>query len=248
MFFFEILKVSYQQYLVPHRPTVGWFGDWLFREDIAKSLDTHAPAQSGLLRRGTDGQLPEGTVRQISQAFIDRLFPSAPSPERVDYYKPVQPSAWSQIAQRVEDYAVHKPTLSEILIATAHGQCDGELGSPRLGLIEAVVALEIEVKKLMHDSLARYGLSKSMIDKIVRSTPLADLVAVWILREMPEEDWQDNTLHRRCAEAVHERNLLLHRERRGISVERARQHIRTIAELVDKARRKRESMAVQEEP
>jgi hypothetical protein len=117
------------------------------------------------------------------------------------------------------------------------GECDADLGNARLGLIEAVTALEVEVKKLMSLRLRLYGVSKSAVDRIVRETPLADLATAWIRRELQGLDSPADIIFQRCAEAIHERNELIHHERRAIAVSRARAHVEAIADVTRLARR-----------
>jgi hypothetical protein len=96
-------------------------------------------------------------------------------------------------------------------------------------VIEVIIALEIVIKRTMHATLARFGVSKSAIDRIVRETPMADLVGIWLRPHIPESEYP--TLEK-CTEAIRQRNELIHHERRSLSFERAVEHVTAVAKLI----------------
>lgn len=209
--FLRVLKVKYGQYILPDNPPSTTAANyWMLRD----------------------------STRRVSDGFLSRLLGLRTWADPNDS-KPLLPNQWNEIAQLVENG--YEPAFSEILLASARGLCDPELGSPRLAMIEAVVALEIEIKKLMTIRLRGYGVSKSTVDRIVRETPLADLASVWIRREVaPDDPTIDDDVYRRCADAIHERNELIHHERRTIDPKRAREHIVALSQLIGLACRLRE--------
>lgn len=240
--FLEILRTKYNQYLIPDRPLLNWgTGYWLLAEGTLQdggeqdSSNTVSP-----IIKPVSGYhfLPEDQIKEISPAFLRELLKKNEHPN--SYNLPsIEAKSWSEISKHITEDT--KPTISEVLIATAFGECEPYSGNPRLGLIEAVVALEIEVKTLMKLSLARYQISSSAVERIVRETPLADLTSVWIRREIPTDQASiSQDIFSKCAVAVHERNELIHHSRRNIAAQRAQEHIQVIAQLVEVIRQIRQ--------
>ncbi len=229
--FLEILRIQYHQHLIPDRPFINWLkGAWLVGSEIERFKEYAEEANDYAFR--------VEYAHEILTAFLNQLFPTKLESGIV---QAIKPSAWAGITNSIQ--SGDEPALSEVLIATAFGLCDPELGNPRLALIESVIALEIEVKKLMQAALKKYRISNNAIDRIVRETALADLVSVWIRREIWKGDEAEvSDLYEKCARAIHERNELVHRERRKISNERAREYINAISKLVEKARQIRQSI------
>jgi hypothetical protein len=237
--FLEVLRLYYNQYLLPDRPVLNWsIGHWLLSDNaMLDRVNTTSEGADRQIVRSVSGYhyLPEEQIREMSSPFLNRLFTNNTGHIRRYNTPSVSVSAWPEISRRITETT--KPNLSEVLIATAFGECEPHLGNPRLGLIEAVVALEIEVKTLMRLSLGKYGISNSAIDRIVRETPLADLTSVWIQREIPEgAEKVPQEIFVKCATAIRERNELIHHSRRNISPQRAQEHIKAIAQLVEKIR------------
>lgn len=98
------------------------------------------------------------------------------------------------------------------------------------------------MKSLMKASLESYGISDNAIERIVKETPLADLTSVWIRREISEGDETgiDVSLFDKCARAIHERNILIHRQQRNISRARALEYVVAIEQLLEGVRRLRQ--------
>jgi hypothetical protein len=213
--FLRILKVDYGQYLLPDR----------FPVTTARNIWV----------------MPDGRSDRVGDLFLDRLLSLRNWLAPGDVSQTVAPTAWREIGSKVE--AGGERPFSEILFASALGECDPDMGNPRLALIEAVAGLEVEVKKLITMRLKDYGLTRSGVDRLVRETPLVDLATGWIRRELgeqisevPAEVWG------RCAEAVHERNELIHHERARIGLDRARGHVEALAKVARLARRAREAL------
>ena len=237
--FLELLRLKYRQYLIPDRAEIHWTsGYWVLPESVI-TPDWEKRRKDGT-RGVMDGNLfnfGQGVNERVmpaTRAFLDRILPRQES--RVEHV--VKPTDWVEITDQIMRGGTSKPSLSEVLIATALGECDPRMGNPRLGLIEAVVALEVEVKSLMKDALKQYGISDTAVERIVKETPLADLTSVWIRREIPEgaESEFDNTLLDKCARAINERNLLIHRQQRNISRDKALEYVLAIAELLKQLR------------
>jgi hypothetical protein len=245
--FLEVLRIRHQQYLVPDRPEIRWSnGRWILHKPDSEE------ANSFEFLRTTSDLWPHSNdrIKEISKAFLSRIFPSKGDNGEHNIYNSISPSEWATIQAQTESASTMRPDLSEVLIATALGECDPSLGNPRLGLIEAVVALEIEVKSLMRLSLSKYQISNSAVERIARETSLKDLASVWIRRELQGlgvEDF-DEGVYSRCAEAIDERNQLVHLERRTITAKRAAGHVRAIAKLVEKARHARKLLAINKQP
>jgi hypothetical protein len=212
--FLTILRVEYGQYLIPGTlPVLTARKHWV---------------------------LSGGMVRDVGDIFLDRLLRLRSWADPGDISKLIEPHHWPEIAARLE--AGGQPPFSEVLLASAKGECDPHLGNPRLALIEAVAALEVEVKKLMTLRLQGYGVSRTGVDRIVRETPLADLATTWIRRELGQRAPEmDQVNYGRCAEAIHERNALIHHERRNLSPDRALQHVEVLSKLSRLAREVREA-------
>jgi hypothetical protein len=212
--FLTILKVEYGQYLIPGTlPATTARKYWI---------------------------LSGGMVRDAGDIFLDRLLRLRSWADPGDISTLIEPYHWPEITARLE--VGSQPPFSEVLLASARGECDPGLGNPRLALIEAVAALEVEVKKLMTLRLQGHGISKTAVDRIVRETPLADLATAWVRRELgPRAAEMDQALYGRCAEAIHERNELIHHERRNLSPGRVLQHIVALGKLARLAREVREA-------
>ena len=62
---------------------------------------------------------------------------------------------------------------------------------------------------------------------------------MWIIREITEgtESEFDSSLFEKCARAINERNLLIHRRQRNISRDKALDYVLAIAELIEKVRK-----------
>jgi hypothetical protein len=212
--FLAILRVEYGQYLIPGTlPTTTGRKHWI---------------------------LSNGMTHEVGDIFLDRLLGLRRWDSPGGISKLIESHHWPDITAKLE--AGSQSPFSEVLLASAKGECDPDLGNPRLALIEAVVGLEVEVKKLMTLRLQGYGISRTAIDRIVRETPLADLATTWIRRELGQRTVEmDQSLYRRCAEAIHERNELIHYERRNLSSGRALQHVEVLGKLIRLAREVRES-------
>jgi hypothetical protein len=181
-------------------------------------------------------------VREVGNIFLDRLLRLHSWDNPGDISKLIEPHHWHEITARLE--AAIQPPFSEVLLASAQGECDPGLGNPCLALIEAVAGLEIEVKKLMTLRLQGYGINRTAVDRIIRETPLVDLATAWIRRELGQRTAEvDQALYRRCAEAIHERNELIHHERANLSPGRALQHVEVLGKLTRLAREVREAEA-----
>jgi hypothetical protein len=251
--FLEILRLKYRQYLIPDRAEIHWtFGYWVLPESILspdwirrRKEGTTGVMDGNLINfdSGVSDANVDERVMPATKAFLDRILPSGESGDS----PAVKPGDWPEIADQITKGGMPKPDLSEVLIATALGECDPRMGNPRLGLIEAVVALEVEVKSLMKDALKQYGIGDKAIERLVKETPLADLTSVWIRREIPEgvESAFDNTLLEKCAKAIIERNLLIHRRQRSISRDKALEYILAIAELLENVTRWREARGLE---
>jgi hypothetical protein len=212
--FLIILKVEYGQYLVPSAlPYTTAGSHWI---------------------------LADGMVYTVGNIFLDRLLRLRSWDNAGSMSTLIESHHWSEITARLE--VGSQPPFSEVLLASAKGECDPGLGNPRLALIEAVAGLEMEVKKLMTLRLKGYGISRTAVDRIVRETPLADLATAWIQRELGQHAAEvDQMLYRRCAEAIHERNELIHHERPNLSLGRALQHVEVLGKLTRLAREVREA-------
>jgi hypothetical protein len=212
--FLTILRIEYGQYLIPSTlPSTTGRKHWV---------------------------LSSGIMREVGDIFLDRLLGLRRWGSPGNISKLIESHHWPDITARLE--AGSQPPFSEVLLASAKGECDPDLGNPRLALIEAVAGLEVEVKQLMALRLQDYGISKTAVDRIVRETPLADLATNWIRRELGERAAElDQALYRRCAEAIHERNDLIHNERPNLSPGRALQHLEVLGKLTRLAREVRES-------
>jgi hypothetical protein len=208
------LKVEYGQYLVPGAlPFTTARSHWI---------------------------LANGRVREVGNIFLHRLLRLRSWDHPGNISKLIESHHWPEITVKLE--AGSQPPFSEVLLASAQGECDPGLGNPRLALIEAVAGLEVEVKKLMTLRLQGYGISRTAVDRIVRETPLADLATAWIRRELGQRAAEvDQALYRRCAEAIHERNELIHHERPNLSPGRVLQHVEVLGKLTRLAREVREA-------
>jgi hypothetical protein len=183
--FLELLRLKYCQFLIPDKPKIHWTsGYWVLPLSVLspewrrKREEGFAGVMDGNLYNFGDSV--HERVMPATRAFLDRILPR---PE-IDVSPTVKPEDWSEIADQITQGVFLKPELSEVLIATALGECDPRMGNPRLALVEAVVALEIEVKSLMKDALKQYGLSDTAIERLVQENPLADLTSAWVRREI----------------------------------------------------------------
>jgi len=244
--FLEVLRLRYQQVLIPDRPKLDWMnGHWILAEAVVPRFAVTKPVPPSFTTIVSGYELaPEERVKEVSQPLLRRLFGNRGS-DVPAVCGSVHETDWSEIARQIQDWGSTKPPLSEVLIATALGQCDVLSGNPRLAIIEAIVALEIEVKASMTLALKKYRISKAAIDRVVRETPLSDLVSVWIRREAltdssltPKED-----TYARCNDAIHLRNELIHHSKRTLSSEYALELVQAVAAIVTWARQMRSTAA-----
>jgi hypothetical protein len=202
--FLTILRVGYGQYLIPRGlPVTTARNHWV---------------------------LADGTRREVSDIFLDRLLGLRRWDDPGDINDALQPEHWPEIAARLG--ARRTPPFSEILLASALGQCDPDLGNPRLALVEAVGALEVEAQALMAVSARRNGVARP------GATPHARLA--WIRQHLGRAAGVDDALYRRCAQALRDRDALAEREVRALAPEQVRAHVEALGQLTRLARRVRE--------
>jgi len=241
----EILRLDYGQYLLPDTQSVRWSsGHWILPEGSAIALEQRKQLHESGMRAGiVSGYhlVPEERIAEVAPAFLERLgVQRRPQQPSGGGSPALRGSDWPNIVARLGERS--KTTeLSRVLMATAHGQCYSGLGEPRLALVAAVAALEMEVKALMERSLRQYGIGKSAVDHIVRETPLSDLASVWIRREVSPSlvaDCGDDVFHK-AARAIRDRNELVHLQRRRITWEHVIDHVRVLDQLTTLARESR---------
>lgn len=182
---------------------------------------------------GNGWTLPDGSYQHASNVFLSRLLGLRTWADPIGINLPVRAAQWEDVTILLRH--TYEPPFVEILLASARAQCDPDMGNARLGLVEAVVALEIEVKRVIAITLSELRVPKNAVDRIVRETPLADLAAVWVRRALPQAS-EDDPIFQLCANAVHERNECIHHQRRRIAPERVLSHIGAISKLVSKLR------------
>jgi hypothetical protein len=141
--FLRILKTSYGQTLLPDLP---------------------------VLTANTYWTLPDGLTRSVEDTLLDRLLSLRSWADAGDHVRPIEPTDWPRIGEALADN--REPPFSEVLLASALGQCDPDLGNPRLAVIEAICALEIEVRDLLSLKLESLGLSSSAADRVMIVNPL----------------------------------------------------------------------------
>lgn len=195
----EVLRTRYGQATIPDPPRWNWRHVWI----------RFASGESVSLSR------------ELESRWLD------PQGSTSAYHRPFDLQDWADVAALVEES--WRPSFVEVLLANARQQCDPLLGSGRLALVEAVTALEIVVKVAMGHVLEPHGVSKSALDRIVRGTPTADLVNVWLRPHVPSEKHGHLAT---CAQAVHERNELIHHERRTVKQERAAEMVDAVSSVV----------------
>ena len=212
--FLTVLKTEYGQLLIPRTwPITTARNEWV---------------------------LPDGSRREVAEVFVDRLLGLRSFADAGDINTLVEPHHWPEIAARLA--AGRRPPALEVLLASARGECDPDLGNPRLALIEAVTVLEAEVKKLVALRLRSHGIGRAAAARVVRETPLADLAAAWIRGEAGlRATAADQAHYDRCAEAIRECHVLIRHERDDLSPGRARQHVDALGELARRARAARQA-------
>lgn len=171
--------------------------------------------------------LPGGVAQSLSGEAVDEWLNVKPNSGTESLSSTLSLVEWPQIASALQ--AGWKPGLVDILLANARTECSVAFGNPRLAVIEAITALEIIIKRVMHVTLVRHDVSKSAIDRIVRETPMGDLVGIWLRPYIPQSEFP--TLEK-CAEAIRDRNELIHHERRSLSFKRAVEHVSAVTSLI----------------
>jgi hypothetical protein len=203
--FLTILRIGYGQYLVPRGlPVTTARKHWV---------------------------LAGGAQREVSDAFLDRLLGLRRWDAPGDINEPVQPEHWPEITARLGTRRA--PPFSEVLLASARGQCDPELGNPRLALVEAVGALEVEARAIMSLSARRNGAGWP------GATPHARLA--WIREQLGGAPGVTDALYRRCMQAIRDRDALAEQEGRDLAPEQVRAHVEALGRLTRLARRAREA-------
>lgn len=212
--FLAVLRIEYGQYLIPGSlPVTTARNQWV---------------------------LPGGMVREVGDIFLDRLLGLRSWADAGDISRLIEPHHWPAISARLQ--TDRRSPFFEVLLASARGECDPDLGNPRSALIEAVAALEVEVKKLATLRLQGHGIANASAARIVRDTPLAELTAAWIRRELgPRATAADRARYDRCAEAIRECNDLIRHESDDLSAGRVLQHVDALGELARRARAAREA-------
>jgi hypothetical protein len=212
--FLTLLKTEFGQYLIPRAlPVTTARNQWI---------------------------LPDGTVLEVGDIFLGRLLGLRSFADAGDINRPIEPRHWPEIVARLQGN--RRPQPLEVLLASARRECDPDLGNPRLALIEAVTVLEAEVKELVALQLLRHGIDRTVAARIVQDTPLADLAAAWIRRELaPRAAAVDQARYDRCAVAIRECNDLIRHERDDLSPGRARQHVDALGDLARRARAARDA-------
>ena len=205
--FLTILRVGYGQYLIPDGlPVSTARKHWV---------------------------LPGGAQREVSDSFLDRLLGLRRWYDPGDINEPVQPGHWPEIAARLG--ARRAPPFSELLLASARGQCDPELGNSRLALVEAVGALDAEARALMASRARSNGVGWTRAGR----TPRARLA--WIREQLGGPAGADEALYHRCMQAIRDHDDLAEREGCDLAPEEVRAHIEALGRLARLARRAREA-------
>ena len=179
--------------------------------------------------------LPGGAVRPVADIFVDRLLGFRSWADAGDLNDVIEPHHWAQLTARLG--ADRRPPLLEVLLASAKGECDPDLGNPRLALMEAVGALEAEIQKLVTLRLQRHGIGQAEANGIVRRTPLEDLVTAWTRHKLRRRaEPVDQALHHRCAEALRVRRDITRHGGRDLAPGLAREYVEALGRLARLAR------------
>ena len=100
--FLDVLRIEYHQSLIPDRPKIEWFsGHWILPESaLATNQETNTQGTKRRIIRESSGYrlVPEERIRPVTQAFLNRLFPSSARLTALSLYQPIQPSDWSDVA------------------------------------------------------------------------------------------------------------------------------------------------------
>jgi hypothetical protein len=148
----------------------------------------------------------------------------------------LRPADWPRVQEFVSSN--RKPTLTLELMAGAEGLADE--GSDRAALTEAVAAVEVAIAKFVPSPQAagklpdavRSRLGTSSLRRLADTLGLRGTVAVLLPFLLPAEELPADLL-RTCADAISERQTVIHKGQREVVPARLRQHLVSLRRLCE---------------